>query len=136
VSDNYRFGTINGPVNTGDPINQGGNQLVGSGSINIAGANRNKYSLDPGMSEALAGLRSQLDELRLSGPERKAAADDLTRLEQAGEDKHAAAGAFESFLQRLKNAGALAQAGAEFSEAATKIVHWLGPLAAGALALL
>jgi hypothetical protein len=136
VSHSYRFGNISGPVNTGNPVNHGGNQVVGEGSINISGGNRNNFGPDPAVLEALAGLRAQLDELRLTGSEREAAADDLARIEQAGADKPAAASAFESFLDRLKKAGALAQTGAEFTKAAGEIARWLGPLAAAALALL
>jgi hypothetical protein len=136
VSDNYRFGNINGPINTGSPVNRGGNQVSEAAASTSPGATGNSYGLDPAVLEALAGLRAQLDELRLTGSERKAAAEDLGRVEQAGEDKPAAANAFESFLDRLKQAGALAQAGAEFIEAVGKIARWLGPLAAGSLALL
>lgn len=136
MNENYRFGNVNGPVNTGSPINQGGNQIVGSGSINISGGNRNSYGLDSEVLDALAALREQLDELRLTGSERDAAAQDLARVQQAGEDKEAAATAFESFVARLKKAGALAHVGVEFTEAVGKIARWLGPLAAGALSFL
>ena len=136
MRENHRFGNVNGPVNTGSPVNHGGNQIVGSGSINISGSNRNSHGLDPAVLEALAGLGAQLEDLRLTGAERKAAVEDLVRVEEAGQDKPAAATAFESFLDRLKKAGALTNAGAEFTEAVGKIAGWLGPLAAGALTLL
>jgi FHA domain len=32
-SRSYEFGDVNGPVNAGTPVNEGGNQIVGSGSI-------------------------------------------------------------------------------------------------------
>jgi hypothetical protein len=77
-----------------------------------------------------------MDELRLSSSERRAALEDLHRVEQAGADKPAAASSFESFLAGLKKAGALARAGAEVIEPVGKVIAWLGPLAAGAIALL
>lgn len=136
MSSNYTFGNVSGPVNTGNPVNQGGNQVVGSGDITISGGNRNTYGTDPEVLEALAGLRAGLDSLRLTGAERQAALEDLDRVEQAGDDKPAAASAFESFLERLKQAGALAEAGAELIAPVGKVIAWLGPLAAGAIALL
>jgi hypothetical protein len=137
MSGDTRIGHVNGPVNTGNPVNQGGNQVVGSGSIRISGGNSQSSTVvDPAVLDALARLRAQLVELRLTGPERSAADVDLINLERAGENKREAAGAFESFLRRLKDAGALAQVGAEFSDAASRVIRWLGPLAAGAIALL
>lgn len=136
MSGNVSFGNVNGPVNTGDPVNRGGNQVVGSGNISISGGSRNTYGTDPAVLEALVGLRAQLDGLRLTGSERTAALEDLAGVEHAGEDKPAAASAFESFLGRLKDAGALTRAGVEFIDAVRPIISWLGPLAAGAIALL
>ena len=136
MSDDIRFGDVRGPVNTGDPVNQGGNQVVGSGSIVISGGNQNGFGTDPALLQALTELRTGLDDLRLTGSERKSAEEDLARVEQAGQDKPAAADAFRSFLDRLKQAGALAEAGSQFVESAGKVVRWLGPLAAGAAALL
>ena len=136
VNDNYRFGRVAGSVNTGSPINQGGNQVVGSGSISISGDSSNLSGVDPDVLEALAGLRAELEDLRLTWSERNAASEALADIERAGADKPAAASAFEAFLRRLKQAGALAQGGMEFSQHVAKLVRWLGPLAGGALALL
>jgi hypothetical protein len=128
------FGNVSGSVNTGSPVNRGGNQVIGSGSIHVSSGNQ--YGTNPAVLEAIAQLRAQLDELPLRASDRNAAAEDLEGVEHAGGDQRAAANAFESFLLRLKKAGALAQAGAEFTEAARKITTWLGPLAVGALAIL
>ena len=42
----------------------------------------------------------------------------------------------QSFTTGLKDAGALAASGVALAESIAKIAHWLGPLAAGVLALL
>src|SRR5262245_14745936 len=60
MSDQYHFGNINAPVNTGNPVNQGGNQIIGRGNINISGGNVNSNGSDPIVIEALAELRVQL----------------------------------------------------------------------------
>ena len=136
MGDTYRFGKVSGPVNTGRAVNRGGNQVVGVGSIHISAGNPNTSGVDAMVLEALESLRGQLDMLRLTGDERSAAAEDLARIEQSADDKVAAAGAFESFLRRLKMANSLAQAGSEFTDAIGKIASWIGPLAATALALI
>lgn len=136
MNDNYHFGHVAGPVNTGSPINQGGNQVVGIGSISMSGGSSNRSGIDVEVLEALAGLRAELGDLRLTEPERISASEALADIERAGSDKPAAASAFEAFLKQLKQAGALAQGGAEFSEHVSKLVRWLGPLAVGALTLL
>ena len=136
MGDKYSFGKIHGPVNTGRPVNKGGNQIVGIGNIHISGGNRNSSGVDASVLEALDSLRVQLEKMRLTDDERNAAVEDLTRVKEAAEDKPAAAGAFESFLRRLKEANALAQTGSEFTEAVGKIARWIGPLAASAIGLL
>jgi hypothetical protein len=136
MSGDIRFGNVGGPVNTGNPVNQGGNQVVGLGDIIVSGGNQNGYGLDPGVLQAIGELRAGLDGLRLTGAERTAAEEDLSRVEQAGDDAPAAADAFQSFLDRLGKAGALADAGTVFVAAVRQVVRWLGPLAAGAALLL
>jgi hypothetical protein len=147
VTDRIRLDNISGNVSIGGGAqntgsghqNVGGNQNTGSGNQYVAGGDvsvGNVTGVDPAVIEAIAGLRAQLGELRLTSSEREAVEADLTAVEEAGEDKEAAAGAFESLLDRLKQAGALADAGAGFMESASKILRWLGPLAAGAIALL
>ena len=42
----------------------------------------------------------------------------------------------QSFTAGLKDAGALAASGVPLAESIAQIAHWLGPLAAGVLALL
>jgi hypothetical protein len=147
VTDRIRLDNVSGNVTIGGGAqntgggnqNVGGNQNTGSGHQYVAGGDvnvGNVTGVDPAVIEAITGLRAQLGELRLTSSEREAAEADLTAVEEAGEDKEVAAGAFESFLDRLKQAGALADAGAGFMESAGKILRWLGPLAAGAIALL
>lgn len=125
MSTNNTFRDVRGPVNTGNPVNTGGNQVVGAGSVRI-GRDSTTAGMDPATLDALVELRAQLHNLRLTGPERLAAADDLTRVEQAAKNPGEAARAFGSFLERLKRAGALATASAEIIAAATRIARWAG----------
>lgn len=147
MTDRIRLDNISGNVSIGGGAqntgsghqNVGGSQNIGSGTQYSAGGDinvGNVTGVDPAVLEALAALRTQLGDLRLTNSEREAAEADLATVEEAGDDKEAAAGAFESFLNRLKQAGALAEAGAGFMESAGKVLRWLGPLAAGAIALL
>ena len=143
MTDRIRLDNISGNVSIGGGAqntgighqNVGGQQNIGSGSQHVAGRDVN-VGVDPAVVEAIAALRAQLTDLRLTGAEREAAEADLVAVEESGADKEAAAGAFESFLDRLRQAGALADAGASFADSVGKIVRWLGPLAAGAIALL
>ncbi len=129
--ENIRFGNVSGPVNTGNPVNQGGNQVIGHGGVTISGGNQNGYAADPGVLQAITDLRAGLEDLRLTRGQRTALEADLARVEQAGEDKPAAADAFRSFVDRLRTAGALAEAGTDFVTAARQVATWLGPLVAG-----
>jgi hypothetical protein len=53
-----------------------------------------------------------------------------------GPDTAAAGRHLQSFTAGLKEAGALAAAGAAVVESIARVAHWLGPVAAGVLALL
>lgn len=135
MSATYSFGNVSGPVNTGSPVNQGGNQVVGPGSVVISGSNVNRHGPDAELLSAVAALRRSLDALRLTTSERAAAEQDLDRIRDEA-DEPAAGAAFESFLRRLKQAGALADGGADLAEAVSRVARWLGPAAAAACALL
>ena len=133
MSDTFRFGNVSGPVNAGS-----GNMNVGSGSQQVAGRDLvvgNRVDADPGMAAEIEALRGAIAQLRLTAAEREAADGELGALAEAG-DKEAAAGHLESFVALLKKAGALAEAGASLAGPVTKLAAWVGPLAAGALALL
>ena len=133
MSDTFRFGNVSGPVNAGS-----GNMNVGSGSQQVAGRDLvagNRVDADPGMAAEIEALRGAIAQLRLTTAEREAAEGELGALAEAG-DKEAAAGHLESFVAGLKKAGALAEAGASLAGPVTKLAAWVGPLAAGALALL
>lgn len=134
--NDIRFGNVQGPVNTGSPVNHGGNQVVGVGDVRVSGGNRDQQGLDPEVVQALTELRAGLTGLRLTAAERDAAAADLGDLERAGDGGPQAADAFGTFVDRLRGAGALADAGSDFVDAARRVARWLGPLAAGAAALL
>ncbi|MFC4783914.1 hypothetical protein ACT8ZV_05535 [Nocardioides sp. MAHUQ-72] len=133
MSDTFRFGNVSGPVNAGS-----GNMNVGSGSQQVAGrdvAVGSRIGADPDMAAEIEALRAAVAELRLTAGEREAAEVELGALAEAG-DKQEAAGHLESFVKGLDRAGALATAGSSFLESLTRLATWIGPLAAGALALL
>lgn len=133
MSDTYRFGNVSGPVNAGS-----GNMNVGSGSQNVAGRDvnvGNRVGADPEMAAEIESLRQTIAGLRLTAGERQAAEGQLSALAEAG-DKETAAGHLESFVAGLKKAGAVASAGSSFIESVTKLAKWIGPLAAGVIALL
>ena len=135
--ERYRFGNGQGPVQTGDGVQYtaGRDQYVaGRDQVVVHGeASREVLAELAGLREALAGLR-------LTAAERAAAERDLEAVEQAVRrpepDTAAASRHLQSFTAALKDAGALAAAGVAVAEPIAKIAHWLGPLAAGVLALL
>jgi hypothetical protein len=143
VSDNYRFGTVSGPVQTGDgnQYTAGGNQYVAGGNQYVAGRDQ---AVSAGSSRAmlaeLDAIRAALAELRLTAAERAAAERALTAMREElgrrGPNTAAASRHLQSFTTGLKEAGALASAGASLAESIGKIARWLGPLAAGVLGLL
>ena len=136
AEERYRFGNVQGPVQTGDGV-----QYTAGRDRYVAG--RDQVVVHGQSSEVLAelaGLREALAGLRLTAAERAAAERDLEAVEQAVRrpepDTAAASRHLQSFTAALKDAGALAAAGVAVAEPIAKIAHWLGPLAAGVLALL
>ena len=136
AEERYRFGNVQGPVQTGDGV-----QYTAGRDQYVAG--RDQVVVHGQSSEVLAelaGLREALAGLRLTEAERSAADRDLEALEQAvrrpDPDTTAASRHLQSFTSTLKDAGALATAGATLAESIARIAHWLGPLGAGVLALL
>jgi hypothetical protein len=132
----YAFGDVHGPVQTGD-----GRQYVAGRDQYVAGRDQVVAHGETGQVLAeLAGLREALGGLRLTEAERAGAERDLKAVEEAvrrPEPDTAAAGRhLRSFTAGLKEAGALAAAGATVVESIARVAHWLGPVAAGALALL
>lgn len=132
----YAFGDVHGPVQTGD-----GRQYVAGRDQYVAGQDQVVAHGETGQVLAeLAGLREALGGLRLTEAERAGAERDLKAVEEAvrrPEPDTAAAGRhLQSFTAGLKEAGALAAAGATVVESIARVAHWLGPVAAGALALL
>ena len=127
--ERYRFGNVQGPVQTGDGVQYtaGRDQVVVHGQANEVLAE-------------LAGLREALAGLRLTEAERSSAEGDLQAMEQAvgrpDPDTTTASRHLQSFTAGLKDAGALAAAGVTVVESIARIAHWLGPVAAGVLALL
>jgi hypothetical protein len=134
--EHYRFGNVQGPVQTGD-----GTQYVAGRDQYVAGRDQVVAHGEAGQVLAeLAGLREALAGLRLTETERAGAERDLQAVEEAvrrPEPDTAAAGRhLQSFTAGLKEAGALAAAGATVAESIARVAHWLGPVAAGVLALL
>jgi hypothetical protein len=133
MSETFRFGNVSGPVNAGS-----GNLNVGSGSQYVAGGDvsvGNSLGADPTASAALEALRQELAGLRLTNAERETAAGQLEAVATAT-DKGEAAQHLGSFVSGLKQAGALASAGSSFAASIAKLATWIGPLAAGVVALL
>jgi hypothetical protein len=141
--ERYRFGNVQGPVQTGDGV-----QYTAGRDQNIAGRDQYVAGRDQVVAQGqtqevlaeLAGLREALAALRLTGPERSSAEQDLAAMEEAVDrpdpDPATAGRHLQSFTTTLKEAGALATAGVGLAESIAKIAHWLGPLGAAALALL
>jgi hypothetical protein len=141
--DEYRFGNIQGPVQTGDgaQYTAGRDQYVAHGDQNVAGRDQVVHAATSREVLAeLANLRQALAELRLTAAERADAERDLTAMETAVRnpepDTTAAGSHLHSFAAGLRDAGALASAGTSLAESIGKIAQWLGPLGAAALALL
>jgi hypothetical protein len=134
MGDQFSFGTVHGPVN------------AGSGRQNIAGrdqyvAGRDQVIGAPAEVVAeLALLRRSLDDLRLTGPERAAADQELAGAEEAVRrpepDRAAASSHLSRFVQGLKDAGALATAGTAVLQSIRALATWIGPVGAGIIALL
>lgn len=58
-SRSYDFGDVSGPVNTGDPVNHGGNQVVGSGSIHHGNVHHgDRYDVEAGLDNGFQELFS------------------------------------------------------------------------------
>lgn len=136
ADERYRFGNVQGPVQTGDGV-----QYTAGRDQYVAGRDQFVVHGEAGQVLAeLAGLREALAGLRLTEAERAGAERDLEAMEEAvrrPEPDTAAAGRhLQSFTAGLKDAGALAAAGVTVVESIARIAHWLGPVAAGVLALL
>ena len=134
--ERYRFGNVQGPVQTGDGVQYtaGRDQYVAGRDQVIAHGDAREVLAE------LAGLRNALAGLRLTEAERSSAEQDLAAMREAVDrpdpDTTAAGRHLRSFTANLKEAGALATAGVALAESIAKIAHWLGPLGAAALALL
>ena len=136
ADERYRFGNVQGPVQTGDGV-----QYTAGRDQYVAGRDQYVVHGEAGQVLAeLAGLREALAGLRLTEAERAGAERDLEAMEEAvrrPEPDTAAAGRhLQSFTPGHKDAGARAAAGGPVAEANAPIAHWLGPVAAGVLAVL
>jgi hypothetical protein len=134
--EHYRFGNVQGPVQTGDGV-----QYTAGRDQYVAG--RDQFVVQGEAAQVLADLaelREALAGLRLTEAERAGAERDLESMEEAVRrpepDAAATSRHLQSFTAGLKDAGALAAAGVSVVESIARIAHWLGPVAAGVLALL
>jgi hypothetical protein len=139
MTGEIRFGTVHGPVQTGDGVqhNVGGDQYVAHGDQYVAGRDQNVRSDASAVATELAALRVALAELRLTATERRAVEQDVAAMEAAtaGDepDRPALSRHLESVTATLQRAGLLAAAGAGLVEPLTRLAHWLGPLGASVL---
>jgi hypothetical protein len=132
-NNNYKFGNIYGPVQTGD-----GTQFNAGRDQNIAG-DFTYGRVPPEIIDAVTELRRALEGLRLTAGERDKAERDLAAIEGATRREPNAktvSSHLLSFAAGLKEAGALASAGTSIAMSIAKIAHWLGPLGAAVYALL
>lgn len=132
MTGTFRFGNVNGPVvaGTGNVV-AGGDQYIAGGNLRLGGT----AGGDPEVAEAIAALRRELFGLRLTADERQSAEEHLDAVERTS-DKREAADHLGAFASVLKRANAVASAGSGLVESVAKIAKWVGPLAAGVLALL
>ena len=132
MGNNYRFRDVHGGaggVNIGD-----GNRAAGRDYQD----NRSWHTTVQSLDEDLERLTTALDGLRLSASERQQAALALhgAKGAAASGDQAEVGGHVRRFTEVLRDAGALAGAGATLIDALTRIGRWLGPVGAAVLALL
>ena len=111
---------------------------VGSGAQNVAGGDLNighRVAADPDAAAELDALRELLTGLPLTPRSSPPPRPSSTRSPTPATASEAG-GRLESFVDQVKRAGALAEAGSSFVGAVTRLAAWIGPLAAGAAALL
>lgn len=132
MSDSFRFGDVSGPVVAGSNNTVAGrDQVIAGGDVHIG----DRIGANPAMAEAIAGLKEELARLRLTAEERQSAEQHLDAVAGAS-DRGEAAGHLEGFVQVVKNAGDTAVAGTRIVDLVSTMVKWLGPVAAGVMALL
>lgn len=129
-------------------VSTGGGQVnIGSGNTNVGrDAIDNRGGVLAGgdvtitLASDLDALTAALDGLRLTSEERAGAVRELAGLRSSavGErpDRQRAGEHLRRFTGLLRDAGALAAAGAALVEPLTRIARWLGPVGAAVLSLL
>jgi hypothetical protein len=138
MSGEIRFGTVHGPVQTGDGIqnNVGRDQYSAHGDQYVSGRDQIVHPDGATVAGELAALRAELAELRLTAAERRAVEQDVAAIEAAAgdePDRPTIARHLDSVVATLQRAGALAAAGAGLIEPLTRLARWLGPLGASVL---
>jgi hypothetical protein len=143
MTGEIRFGTVHGPVQTGDGVqhNVGGDQYVSHGHQYVAGRDQIVHPDAATVATELAALREALAELRLTAAERQAVEQDVAAMEAAADDdgetdRPAVARHLESLTATLQRAGVLAAASVGLVEPLSRLARWLGPLGTAVLARL
>lgn len=120
-----------------------GNTTVGGDQIDNRGgtfAGRDLTIERPSLASDIAALGELLGTLRLTESERVEATRELDAFREASggrePDREKAGGHLRRFTTLLRDAGALAGAGATLVEPLIRLGRWLGPIGAAVLALL
>jgi len=112
-------------------VSGGGQVNLGSGNTNVG---RDQVVMT--LVGDVAALGAALRELPLTATQRAEAQDALNAFHSSTRDKPAAGEHLRRFTKVLRDAGALATAGATVVEPLARIARWLGPLGTAVLALL
>jgi len=130
MGDNFRFRDVTGGA---------GGVNIGRGNISAGRDYQDNRSWQITVPDRdLELLTAAIEELRLTAGERQQAAQALHGAKDAAAagDRAGVGGHVRRFTEVLKDAGALAGAGATLVDALTRIGRWLGPVGAAVLALL
>jgi hypothetical protein len=131
----------------------GGQVNIGSGNTNVGGdqidnrggtfAGRDLTVERPSLASDIEALGALLGQLRLTESERAEATRELDAFREASRtaggkepDREKAGSHLRRFTTLLRDAGALAGAGATLVEPLIRLGRWLGPIGASVLALL
>jgi phage-related tail protein len=142
MNDQISFGSVNGPVQTGSGVQNvaGRDQFFAHGDQNMAGRDLTITPLDEGTRAALAIVQRAAEGMRLTQDERQSVESDLAAIEACAQSTRPDARSLGDRLERLtstiKATGELASEGSSLVDAITKLARWIGPAAAGVLALL
>jgi hypothetical protein len=112
--------------------------ISGGGQVNLGSGNTNvgRDQVVVTLAGDVDALGAVLRELPLTDAQRAEAQRALDGFRSSARDKPAAGAHLKRFTTVLRDAGALAAAGATVIEPLARIARWLGPLGTAVLALL